>query len=547
MDRAEELLIKKQRYLELLLKENILESPAEHSLFSRKSQTALHDILDAVHKAAKDSRIVALFLVLEDLNCGWAQLSDLRRALACFREKGKPIYCFMQGGGNPEYYLASICNRVYMPPASSLNLVGLAAEVFFFRDLLDRFGIEPQIQSIGKYKSAAESLMRRSMSEPAREQLEALLDDNYMELRRALESRGFTLEEAISKINAGPYTVREAFKANLLDGICYKDEIGEKIKEEFGKKIKLTPAEKYFKGEGFLKRLVTFRRPRIAIINISGFIDSGESRRGQTGRWITGSETIEKFLDHADQSRRIRAVLLRIDSPGGSGLASDVIWRKISLVCKNKPVVVSFGNVAASGGYYIAAPALRIFAEPNTITGSIGVLAGKIAAQEVMSRFNIYRESVIRGEHAEFGSPFSSFSQAEADKLSRQMREFYLEDFVKKVADGRKMDPEEVDRLGRGRVWSGKRAKENRLVDEIGGLSEAIQEARKLAKIPDSRKTRIVHYYQHRKFWERILPDLRNPLAATLLPSPMLDAWGILEEIAKQKILLLAPHHIRIR
>jgi protease IV len=546
LDRAEETVRKKGRYLELLLKEEIVEGATESSIFSRKTKTALQDILDALRKAAKDPRIVALSLTLENLSCGWAQLSDLRRALLLFRNSGKLIYCFMPEAGNAEYYLASVCDQIFMPPASSLQLIGLSAEVFFFRDLLDRFGIEPQLQSMGEYKSAAETLMRKGMSEPAREQLEALIDDSYTELRRALENRGFSYEETTAKINAGPYTVREALKEKLLDGMCYQDELEEKFKEKFGKKIKSIPAEKYFKEGGFFKHIVTFRRPRIAVINISGFIDSGESRRGQTGRWITGSATVEKFLDHANKSRRVRAVLLRVDSPGGSGLASDLIWRKISLVCKSKPVVVSFGNVAASGGYYIATPAARIFAESNTITGSIGVLAGKIVAGELMSRLNIQRESIHRGEHAEFGSPFSSFSQTESDKLNQQMREFYLEDFVKKVAEGRKLAAEEVDRVGRGRVWSGKRAKEIQLVDEIGGLSEAIQEARKLAKIPNSRKTRLVHYYQHRKFWERLLPEFRSPLVTALLPRPTLDALELTAEIAKQKILLIAPYHIQI-
>jgi protease IV len=532
--------------MELLLKEEIVDGQSEHSIFSRKTRTALGDILDSLQKAATDSRIAALSLTLENLNSGWAQLSEIRRALSSFRKSGKPIYCFMQESGNAEYFLASACDQIFMPPAAGLQLIGLSAEVFFIRDLLDRFGVEPQLQSIGEYKSAAEMFMRPSMSEPAREQLETLLDDNYEELCRSIENRGFTHEESSAKIDSGPYTAREALKQNLLDGICYQDEIADKFKEKFGKKIKPFPAYKFFNRDGFIKRLITFRRPRIAVINIAGFIDSGESRRSQTGRWITGAATIEKFFEHANSAHRVRAVLLRIDSPGGSGPASDLIWRKVSLTSKNKPVVVSFGNVAASGGYYVAAPASRIFAESTSITGSIGVLAGKIVAQEVLKKFNIHRESIRRGKHAEYDSPFSSFSQAEAEKLNQQIREFYLEDFVKKVAEGRKMGEDEVDQVGRGRVWSGKRARECRLVDEIGGLSEAVHEARRLAKIPDSKKTRLVHYCQRRRLWERLLPEFKAPMAFGLM-QPTLDAWDFMEELTRQKILLLAPYQIRIR
>jgi protease IV len=538
---------KRRHILELLLKEEIVEGQPEYSIFSRKTRTPLHVLLEALQRASKDSRIAALSLAIENLSAGWAQLSSLRRGLLSFRQSRKPIYCFIQEGGNAEYYLASACDQIFMPPASSLQLVGLAVEVFFFRDLLDRFGIEPQLQSIGEYKSAAEIFMRQNMSKPAREQLEALLDDNYEELCRALESRGLSREETVVRIDSGPYSVREALQQKLLDGICYRDELTDKLKEKLGKNAQPIPLEKYYRGDGFLKRLFTFRRPRIAVINVSGYIDSGESRKSQTGRIVTGAETIGKFLDHAREARRVRAVALRIDSPGGSGLASDLIWRKIALLRKEKPVVVSFGNVAASGGYYIAVPASRILAEPTSITGSIGVLAGKIVAKEIIQRLEIHRESVRRGEHAEYESLFSAFSPAETEKLHRQMREFYMEDFVKKVAEGRGMGEEAVDQVGRGRVWSGKRAKENHLVDEIGGLPDAIQEARKQAKIPDSRKIRVVHYYRRRRLWERLMPDLKAPITSSLVAQPAFDALEFLERLAGQRILLLAPFQIRIR
>jgi protease IV len=374
-----------------------------------------------------------------------------------------------------------------------------------------------------------------------------LLDDNYEELCGALRTRGFSREEVTALIDSGPYTAREALSRNLLDGICYQDEMSDKLKEALGESIRPLPADKYFKGDGFFKLLFTFRRARIAIINVTGHIDSGESRRNQSGRTVTGADTITGFLEHAKQSKRVRAIILRIDSPGGSGFASDLIWRKISLVAKTKPVIVSFGDVAASGGYYIATAATHIIAESTSITGSIGVLAGKFVARELMNRLEIHRESIQRGSHADSHSLFSEFSQAESERLHQQIEEFYREDFVRKVADGRKLDDETVDRVGRGRVWSGLRAREHKLVDEIGGFLQAVQKARRMAGIPEGKKNRVVHYCRHRRLWERFMPDLQSPIMARLLPQSAFDAMSLIEQLGKQAVLLVMPFQIRIR
>ena len=538
---------KKKLYLELLLKAEIVEGRPDSSFFSRKAKTSLEDIVDLLRHAATDRTVAALSLILESLDSGWARLSDIRRALTHFRRSGKPIYCFMLEGGNAEYYLACACNHIFMPPAANLGLVGLSAEAFFLKDILDRFGIKAEIQSLGEYKSAAEMFTRTGMSAPAREQLEVLLDDVFEELCHAIQERGFNREDVEARINGGPYTAKEALEQKLLNGICYQDEIAEKIKAELGKEARPLPAQKYFKGDGFFKRLCTYRRARIAVINVLGQIDNGESRRNQAGREVAGAETLQSLLDHADRSRRVRAVILRIDSPGGSGIASDLIWRKVLLVGKNKPVIASFGNVAASGGYYIAAAAQYILAEPNSITGSIGVLAGKVVARELLERLAIHRETVQRGAHAGYESLFSEFSEEETERLHRQISDFYRSEFIKKVAEGRKMSEDSVDQVGRGRVWSGARAKNQNLVDEIGGIYEAVQSARRLAGIPTHRKVRIIHYYRHRRFWERLMPDLRSPLISRVIAQPALELFDVLEQIGRQGILLLMPFRIRIR
>jgi len=538
---------KKRVYLELSFKDEIVEGLPEHSIFSRKARTSLHDIVEALHAAARDPAIMALSLTLESMNSGWARLSDLRRALTAFRREGKPIYCYLQEGGNPEYYLASACDRIFMPPATHLHLIGLSAEVFFFRDLLNRLGVEAHIQAIGEYKSAAEMFTRTDMSPQARRQLDSLLNDHYEELCTAIQGRGFTRDDIAGIIDEGPYTAREALAKKLLDGVCYRDEVIDRLKEQLGENARPVPAHKYLKGDGFFKRLLTFRRARIAVIDIVGHIGAGESRKNQAGRSMAGAETVGKFLDHASRSRRVRAIVLRIHSPGGSGLGSDLIWRSILLAGRKKPVVASFGDVAASGGYYIASAASHILAEPTSVTGSIGVLAGKFVATELMNRLSVHRESIQRGEHAGYGSLFSDFTVEEAEHLSRQMLEFYQKDFVKKVARGRKMEEEAVDEIGQGRVWSGRQAKEHNLVDEIGGLLESIQRARSLAEIEESTKIRVFHYHKRRRLWERAVPDFHSPVMAKLIPQPALDVLDVIDDFGRQQILLLMPFNIRIR
>jgi protease-4 len=539
---------KKRYFLELLLKGNIVEGRPEYAFFSQKTRTALHDVLQAIDRAGRDRRVLAASLKIENLSSGWARLSNVRRALTKFRESGKPVYCFLEAGGNSEYYLASACDRIYMGSAGSLHLVGLASEVFFFRELLDRVGVEPQILSVGEFKSAGEMFTRTSMSDAAREQWDALLDDYNAELRQAIAgARGFTLEEVADRINSGPYSAREAVRQNLIDGTCYDDEIPDRLRETLGTPLEPVHPARYLGGDGFIKRRLTFTRPRIAMMDVLGTIAGGESRRDQAGRHITGADTFGKFLDHARKSRRISAVVIRVDSPGGTGLASDAIWRKMSLLAEKKPVVVSFGDVAASGGYYISTPASVIFAEATTVTGSIGVLGGKFVARELIGRLAVHRQSIRRGEHSEINSLFAPFSASEAERLQNQLTEFYWQDFVKKVAAGRKMDEEAVDRAGRGRVWSGSRATGQGLVDRIGGLDDALLEARRLAKIPEGKKVRLLHYVRRRRLREMLLPDFSPRFEAAVIGEPWLDAWELLRRARESTILLWLPFHVRIR
>jgi protease-4 len=534
-------------YLDLRLKGDIVEGRPEHTWFSQRSKTSLQEILEIMAAAARHRKVAAAVLKLDHAAMGWSRLSSFRRALVEFRNSGKPVYCHMERAGNAEYFLASACDQIFLSPASGLHLVGLSTEVFFFHDVLDRYGMAPQIHAVGAYKSAAEILTRTGMSAPAREQLEALLDDVFEEICRALcEGRGFTRQEAENLIDRGPYSAREAAVQRMVDGICYEDEIEKKLEERLGPGLRPFPSARLARSDGFFKRIFTRRRPQVAFIDVLGIIASGENRRGSAGRLVAGSATIAKFLDHARKSKRVRAVVMRIDSPGGSALASDAIWRGVSQLARSKPVVVSFGDIAASGGYYIAAPASCILAEPTSITGSIGVLGGKVVAQESINRLQIYRESVHRGAHAEYDSPFVPFSAEESERLQRQLEEFYRDDFVSKVAEGRKMDPKAVENAGGGRVWSGHRARDLGLVDRIGGPLEAIQEARRRAGIPEEKRIRFVRYARKRKFWEALVPDLKRIGLASVIPDPALDLLEVKDIFSDTQPALWMPFQIRI-
>jgi protease-4 len=286
---------------------------------------------------------------------------------------------------------------------------------------------------------------------------------------------------------------------------------------------------------------------RIAVIDVVGQIVAGESRRDRAGRHLAGAETVGRFLDHARKSKRVRAVVLRIDSPGGTGEASDEIWRKVSLLKASKPVVASMGDVAASGGYYVSVPASEILAEATTITGSIGVLGGKFVARELMTRLLVHREVISRGTHAEFESLFAPYSESEIENLRRHLEEFYQEGFIRKVAAGRGLSEDAADRAGRGRVWSAKRAVSLGLIDGLGGPMEAVNEARRLACIPQKRKARVVFYHRRPRLRDLLAPEFASPFRQAAMPLPLAEMLECLTRIRGVSVLLWMPFRIRIR
>lgn len=518
---------RKNYYLKLVLRGEIIEDRPSFSFFAQRTQTSLRWLLLVLEKARKHRRIKALILVLKHPFLGWAQIEEIQDELEQFHQAGKPVVVYLENADNQTYYLACAGDVVYLPPPTNLDLVGLRLEALFLKNLLERWGVEPQLFNRGQYKAAAEVFTRYRMSEASRRAADAILNDLQQRLLvRVARRRSATPEQAQAWVDGGPYTARQAFETGLIDGICYEDELESRLPED-GRPWAEFPLAKLRIGEGLIKRLVTFRRPRIAYIVVEGTLIAGESRSGRQRRPLLGSDTLSGALQEVRKKKRVKAVVLRVNSPGGSALASDLIWREVRLTNQEKPVVVSFANVAASGGYYLATAARRIVGMPSTLTGSIGVIAGKFVLSGLLSRFGVTIDTLDKGRRAGYMSPLRSYSEEEEQIVQQQMDEIYQHLFLAKVAENRQKPVETIRELAEGRVWTGAQAAENGLLDRIGGISVALEIARKEAGLPDDRKVRVEYYFRRRSLRDIFsIPRLELWHPGELLAS-FLDCWRI--------------------
>jgi protease-4 len=438
-------------------------------------------------KAKVDKRIKAILLDVNMSGVGWGKAEEIRDAITDFRSSGKPVYAFIEFGLNKEYYIATACDKIIVPPPGELFITGLAADVMFFRGSLDKLGIYPDIYQIGKYKSAGDMFTQKQMTEAHREYINSLLDDLYGRYVNAIaQARHKTPEEVRALIDNAPYNATQAKAAGLVDEALYRDE----VEKEFKKLLNYKETDQFIAVRGSDYRDVApeslglNKGERIAVIYASGDIGSGSSQNSPSGDQSIGSDTVAKALNDAAADKTLKAIVLRVDSPGGSGLASDIIWHAVEAANQKKPVVVSMSDVAASGGYYISASAAKIIAQPSTITGSIGVVAGKPVMRGFYDWLGISNEYVLRGKTAGMFRETEKFSDEERAKFEDWIKTTYYQDFVPKVAKGRNKDAQFVDSVGQGRVWTGAQAKERGLVDDFGGLDKAIEVAKQLAKIP---------------------------------------------------------------
>jgi protease-4 len=499
--------------LELDLTDGIAEGPPADPLSALLTmrRTRLQDLLDGLRRAAGDDRVRALVVKVGGSRVGLATIQELRAAIGDFRASGKLAVAWAESfgefvHGNLPYYLASGFDRVYLQPSGTLGLTGVAVQQVFFRDALEKLGVGFESAKRYEYKSAPEQFTESGFTGPAREAEARLAESVTEQLVGAIAAgRGLSVEQALALLARGPFLAEQARAEGLVDGLLYRDEVYDQVRKEAGQDATLLYLQRYQRTQsiGDLPRrlgssvqgLAPGQQERfVATIYAHGAIRAGRSGRGGPGGSGMGSDTVAAALRAAAADDGARAVVLRVNSPGGSYTASDVIWREVVRVrAAGKPVVVSMGDVAASGGYFIAAPADVIVAQPGTITGSIGVFMGKPVLRDLFGRAGISTDTIADGAGAGTATMFSSsrpFSDAEWARINEWLDAVYA-DFTQKVAAGRRIPAERVHELARGRVWTGADAIANGLADEAGGLREAIAIARKRAGLPGDAPVRI--------------------------------------------------------
>ncbi len=449
---------------------------------------------------ATDSHITGVIVRISPLATGWGKIEEVRSHLLAFRKSGKPSICYLgyDGIGNPEYYLASACQKIWLVPTAPVSIRGMIAQATFFRGTLDKLKVVPEFYHIAEFKTAGNTFTEKKFTPAHREEVEGLLKSVYDQyLTDASKGRGMDRAAFEALVNRGPFSSSDAVTEKVVDRLGYWDQLQDEFKTRDGdwSPVSLRSYRSFVKNDG---------SKQIAVIHASGLIVSGDSGSTPGGGSIMGGDSVASDIRAARKDSNIKAIILRVDSGGGSVVGSEVIRREVELANNVKPVVVSMSDVAASGGYWIATPARKIVADPDTITGSIGVLIGKFNVSGLYNLLGISTDSVATSDNATLFSEQQNFSPAQRAYIEKSLQETYS-DFTKGVAAGRKMTVEAVDKVGKGRVWSGAQAKELGLVDELGGLDRAIEVAKDLAHIPASESVRIERYPREKSFLQQLL------------------------------------------
>ena len=523
--------------LELDLTDGIAEGPVADPLsaFMSRRKLRLSDVLEGLRRARQDDRVRALVVKVGGSRIGLARVQELREAIGTFRETGKLTVAWSESfgeftGGNVPYYLATAFDRIYLQPSGALGLTGVAVEQLFLHDALTKLGVGFQSAKRHEYKSAADNLTERGFTGPTREAAERLATSIAEQITSAIaERRGKTAEQARALLDRGPFLPDDALAEGLVDALGYRDEVYAEVRKEAGADAILQYVGRYQRAHALTQRARKLPNPRerfVAVIHASGPIRQGRSGRSPLGGNSIGSDTVSAALRSATSDERVRAVLLRVNSPGGSAVASDTIWREVVRTrAAGKPVVVSMGDVAASGGYYIAMAADAIVAQPGTMTGSIGVILGKPVFEEAFERAGITTDSVSVGRGANMFGLTHPFSEDDWERINAWLDAIYR-DFTAKVASGRRMTAEQVDEIARGRVWTGADAAQNGLVDELGGTTVAAEIARRRAGLPADAPLRT---YPRLTPLDQLRPpdsSESRPAAATALDLGAFSGWG---------------------
>ena len=490
----------------------------DFTTFKLAPQLGLDQILKNIEKAKTDDRIKGIYLETGMYSPGIATIEEIRNALIGFKESGKFIIAFSNDILlQSNYYLSTVADKIYMNPAGTMEFRGLRSEVVFFKGAMEKLGIDMQIIRHGEYKSAVEPFTSDHMSKESRQQTLAYMNAIWDGMvNKISHARNISVEKlnkyaddlAINKISA-------AIEANLIDSMKYQDEVLTELLQLSGlekeSKLRLVKMSKYAKTPK--KKTKEFTRKKIAIVYASGVIGLGEGSESNIG-----SVKYANSLRKARKDTNIKAIVIRVNSPGGSALASDIIWREVDLARKVKPVVASFGNVAASGGYYIVSTVDTIVAQPNTITGSIGVFGTIPNTQKLLNdKLGITVDVVKTNKHSDFGAVYRPLNAVEKQFLRTQIEEIY-KTFVSYVAEGRKMSFDEVDEIARGRVWSGIDAKKNGLVDILGGLDKAVEIAAEMAGLDNYR---IISLPKQEDPFQKLVNQLSGNIKARIIKSEL--------------------------
>lgn len=514
--------------------------------FGNIPTVGLNQLKKAINTAKNDDNIKGIYLQSGSIFSGHAMLSEVREALEEFKEAGKFIVSYSEGYSEKGYFLSSVADEIYLNPLGGMEFNGLSSEMVFLKGLFEKLDVEPVIFRVGEFKSAVEPFILEKMSEESRLQTLSYLHDlNNFSLQKVAASRSIP-EDRIREINA-QMLVREpgdALELKLVDGLWYDDQVKDLLREKLGleeddeiKSINITNINKTAKAENRLSR------NRIAVIVADGEIVSGN---------MEGAISSEVFLKEIRDARKdddVKAIVLRVNSPGGSVLASEVIWREMSEAQKAKPLIVSMSDVAASGGFYISAPADTIVAHPNTITGSIGIFGLWFNAQGLLNnKLGITTDVAKTGEFSDFMSASRELTETEKNIVQDMVEDGY-EVFINRVAEGRDMSREAVLEVASGRVWSGVQAKENGLVDVLGGLDDAIEIAATKAGVEED--YRVIYYPEQKTFLETLLSEFSKDVQNLYGQFRMGSAYFVFQQIERAKkyegIMVRLPYDISIQ
>jgi protease IV len=493
-----------------------------------------------LRKAAADNRIKTLIIEPRDLTAGWAKLEELRTQILAFKKSGKPVYAYLKTPASHDYYLATAADKIYMAPEELLDVKGLRAEIMFFKGTLDKLGVNMEFEHVGKYKDAPDQFTRDSARPETLEVMNQIVDQFYGNLVNVIaEGRKLPPGAVKAVLDQGPFDGKAALDAGLVDKLIYEDEItpdfrtAKKTTEKTYSKVPLSG----FEG-----------RTRIALVTGDGEITRGGTNSDASDTGITAAAMV-RVLKQVEEDNNIKGVIFRVDSPGGDGIASDDILHELKVLSGKKPVVISMSDTAASGGYFIAMTGDPVLAYSNTLTGSIGVFYGRVNLKGLYEKIGLKKEIISRGKFSRIDSEYGPLTDEERGKLQREIQVFYR-GFVERVAAARKRPYDVIEPLAQGRVWLGAQAKQNGLIDEIGGLDRAVDLVKEKAKIAASDKVTLVAYPPRRSLFEVLLnrgsesvdidTQFARKIQSVLGPLP-------LKALSEGGVLRLMPYSIQVK